>query len=89
MSQLHEYFEKSKTDFLMFSQTICAYCSRARRYLESNEMSFTEINLDHHDGLRKEVVLETGHKTVPVLFDLRGGEALFVGGSDHLMDYEL
>ena len=89
MSQLDEYLEKTKTDFVTFSQTVCVYCSRAKRYLKSKELSYTEINLDKHKGLRKEIVMETGHRTVPVLFDLRGKEIIFVGGSDRLMEYKL
>ena len=89
MSQLNEHLKNSKTDFLMFSQTICTYCSIAKRYLKNKGLSYTEINLDHHDGLRKELVIETGHRTVPVLFDLRGDEIVFVGGSDNLIEYKL
>ena len=89
MSQLEEFFKQSKTDFLMFSQTICVYCSKAKRYLKNKGMSYTEINLDNHEGLRKELIMETGHRTVPVLFDLRGDEIVFVGGSDNLIDYKL
>ena len=33
--------------------------------------------------------METGHRTVPVLFDLRGDEIVFVGGSDNLIEYKL
>jgi glutaredoxin len=57
--------------------------------LKNKGLSYTEINLDHHDGLRKELVMETGHRTVPVLFDLRGDEIVFVGGSDNLIEYKL
>ena len=89
MSQLNEHLKNSKTDFLMFSQTICVYCSKAKRYLKNKGMSYTEINLDNHEGLRKELIMETGHRTVPVLFDLRGDEIVFVGGSDNLIEYKL
>ena len=50
-------------------------------------MSYTDVNLDHFDGLRQDLVLETGHRTVAVVFDMRGEEPIFVGGSDHLMEY--
>jgi len=43
--------------------------------------------LDLIEGLRKELVFETGHRTVPVVFDTRGDERIFVGGSDHLLEY--
>jgi len=34
-----------------------------------------------------EFVALTGHRTVPVVFDLRGDEPIFVGGSDNLEVY--
>jgi glutaredoxin len=46
-----------------------------------------EVNLDNFAGLRKDVVMETGHRTVPVVFDIRGDTPILVGGSDHLMEY--
>tara|TARA_B100000686_G_C16779298_1_gene970703 strand:+ start:645 stop:785 length:141 start_codon:yes stop_codon:yes gene_type:complete len=45
------------------------------------------VNLDNFDGLRQLVVRETGHRTVPVVFDMRGDEPIFIGGSDHLLEY--
>jgi len=87
MSQLHEWIEKTETEFILFSQTICPYCNLAKRLLKSKKLSFTEVNLDHHEGLRNSVVMETGHRTVPVIFDLRNPKPLFIGGSDHLIRY--
>ena len=87
LSQLHEIIEKSRGDFLVFTQTVCPYCTRAFRTLDSKGLTYTEVNLDNFVGLRKEVVSETGHRTVPVVFDMRGDSPLFIGGSDHLMDY--
>ena len=87
MPPLHEHLKSAKTDFLYFSQTICPYCVRAARTLEANGLSFTEVNLDNYDGLRQEVGRVTGHRTVPVVFDIRGDKPIFVGGSDHLLEY--
>ena len=87
LSQLHEIIEKSNEDFLVFTQTICPYCTRAFSTLDSKGLTYSEVNLDNFDGLRKEVVMETGHRTVPVVFDMRGEDPIFVGGSDHLMEY--
>ena len=84
---VREHLESAETDFLFFSQTICPYCTRAERTLEAHGLTYTDVNLDHHEGLREQVVAETRHRTVPVVFDLRGDEPVFVGGSDHLMDY--
>ena len=87
MSQVREHLESADTDFLFFSQTICPYCTRAFRSLDAKGMSYTDVNLDHFDGLRQALVMETGHRTVPVVFDLREEQPVFVGGSDHLMEY--
>ena len=55
--------------------------------LDAHGFTYTEVNLDHHEGLREDVVTETRHRTVPVVFDLRGDEPVFVGGSDRLLEY--
>ncbi len=68
--QLLEIVNGTETDFLVFTQTICPYCTRAFRTLDAKGLTYTDVNLDHFDGLRQEVVSETGHRTVPVVFDL-------------------
>ncbi len=87
MVQIDKWFEETDTDFILFSQTICQYCSKAKRLLESKSLSYTEVNLDEYPGLRTAVVKETRHRTVPVIFDLRGDMPLFIGGSDNLMQF--
>ena len=87
LSQVHEIMERTDEDFLVFTQTICPYCTRAFRTLDSKGLTYSEVNLDNFEGLRKEVVMETGHRTVPVVFDMRGDAPVFVGGSDNLLEY--
>ena len=87
LSRLHEIIKGADRDFLVFTQTICPYCTRAFRTLDSKGFSYIEVNLDNFDGLRSEVVTVTGHRTVPVVFDMRGEDPVFVGGSDHLIEY--
>ena len=87
LSQLHDIIRDSRNDFLVFTQTVCPYCTRAFRTLDSKGLTYSEVNLDNFEGLRKEVVMETGHRTVPVVFDMRGDDPIFVGGSDHLLEY--
>ncbi len=87
LSQLHDFIESADEDFLVFTQTVCPYCTRAFRTLDSKGLTYMEVNLDNFTGLRKDVVMETGHRTVPVVFDIRGDTPIFVGGSDHLMEY--
>ena len=87
LSQVHEIIDETDEDFLVFTQTICPYCTRAFRTLDSRGLTYSEVNLDNFEGLRKEVVMETGHRTVPVVFDMRGDSPVFVGGSDNLLEY--
>ena len=87
LSQLHDFIESTDEDFLVFTQTVCPYCTRIFRTLDSKSLTYMEVNLDNFTGLRKDVVMETGHRTVPVVFDMRGDNPIFVGGSDRLMEY--
>jgi len=85
--QLHEWLQKTDSDFLVFSQTICPYCDLAERTLNTNNHSYKVVNLDYEGDLRSKIVDETGHRTVPMIFDLRGENPIFVGGSDNLLEY--
>ncbi|MAK40585.1 MAG: glutaredoxin [Euryarchaeota archaeon] len=87
MLQLHELFNKIDSEFIVFSQTICPYCDLAERTLKNNNLTFEVVNLDYEGDLRSKIVKETGHRTVPMIFDLRGRNPVFVGGSDNLLDY--
>ena len=87
LSQVREIIDGTDEDFLVFTQTICPYCTRAFRTLDSKGLTYSEVNLDNFEGLRQEVVMETGHRTVPVVFDMRGDAPVFVGGSDNLLEY--
>ena len=87
MDRFVEILEECNTDFLLFTQTICGYCNRAKNVLNSKNLTYSEINFDHEDNLRFEVVGITGHRTVPICFDMRNEKPIFVGGSDHLIDY--
>ena len=78
---------ESETDFLIYTGNFCGYCNAAKRLLESKKLSFTEYNFDQNSGLRQEIVAATGHRTVPVIFDLRGDNVTYVGGFDETNSY--
>ena len=83
-----ELLEQHQGNFLVFTGRFCGYCTAAKRLLTQKEMPFVEISFDEHPReLRDEVVEATMHRTVPVIFDIRGDEPIFVGGSDNLEDY--
>ncbi len=77
----------SESDFVMFTTQVCPYCNRAKNFLNAKELSFEEHDLSETPDLRIEVVTMTGHRTVPAIWDVRGDEPAFVGGSDDLMEY--
>ena len=79
--------KQSDSDFFIVSTNVCPYCFKAKRYLDGRKLSWTEVNVQNDRELRMEFVALTGHRTVPVVFDIRGQMPVFVGGSDHLEEY--
>ena len=71
-----EHAAQAGTDFLMYTGNFCGYCTAAQRLFDGKSLSFKEYNFDEHNGLRQAVVAATGHRTVPVIFDLRDGNVL-------------
>jgi len=76
---------KSKTDFLMISTNVCYYCIRAKNILEAKGFSYFEINGNEELDVHLEARKRTGWRTVPIIWDLRNDQPIFVGGSDELM----
>jgi len=82
-----EHAAEAGTDFLMYTGNFCGYCTAAKRLFNGKNLSFKEYNFDEHSGLRQAVVAATGHRTVPVIFDLRDGKVMFIGGFDETNAY--
>jgi glutaredoxin 3 len=75
------------TEFLIYTGNFCGYCTAAMRFLDNNKISFTEYNFDEVPNLRQQIVEATGHRTVPVIFDIKGEQPVFIGGYDQLQPY--
>lgn len=71
-------------DFLVYSTQFCPYCTAAKRMLSGNDLSYQEVLLDSEPHKMTTLASETGHRTVPIIFDLRDDEPRFVGGFDEL-----
>ena len=84
---LLEHAAACETDFLVYTGNFCGYCRALKNLLNRKELTFTEYNFDEHDGMRMAVVQATGHRTVPVVFDLRGEQPMFIGGFDETNRY--
>ena len=74
------------TEFVVFTGRACPYCVGATRWLEARALAFVEVDIDEHH-LRRPIVEDTGHLTVPAIFDLRDTTPVFVGGFDELRAY--
>ena len=82
-----EHAKEAGTDFLMYTRNFCGYCNAAKQLFAIKNLTCKEFNFDEHEGLRQAVVAATGHRTVPVIFDLREGNVMFIGGFDETNAY--
>ncbi len=55
------------TRVTLYSAPTCPYCSVARRYLVESGVEFTEIDISLDRAARREMVLMTAQRGVPVL----------------------
>ena len=76
----------SEEDFLLITTDVCWYCVRAKRALEAKGLTYTEVDAHQDRETHMEATVQTGWRTVPVIYDLRGDEPVFVGGSDELIE---
>ena len=82
-----EHAKDAGTDFLLYTCNFCGYCNAAKQLFAIKNLTCKEFNFDEHQGLRQAVVAATGHRTVPVIFDLREGNVMFIGGFDETDAY--
>lgn len=69
----------------LYTTSICGYCARAKRLLDSKNVRYTEIDVMRQPEKRTEMVQRSnGGRTVPQIFI---GEQ-HIGGSDDLMALE-
>ena len=76
----------SEEDFLLITTDVCWYCVRAKRALEAKDLTYIEVDAHQDRETHMEATAQTGWRTVPVIYDLRGDEPVFVGGSDELIE---
>ena len=67
---------------IVYTSRFCGYCSAAIRFLEQEKKQDVEIvDLTHDYQKRMELVAETKHRTVPLIFI---GDR-FIGGYDDMI----
>lgn len=66
-------------EVIIYTKTICPYCSAAKNLFQSLGVKYEEINLDGKDELRAKLSQENnGYRTVPMIFI----DKKFIGGFD-------
>ena len=68
------------TQVIMYSSSLCGYCFRAKRLLDSKGVAYKVISVDGHSDLRQHMMQLTGGYTVPQI--IINGSA--IGGCDEL-----
>jgi|TARA_B110001454_G_C12595082_1_gene381944 glutaredoxin len=66
----------------VYSKNSCAFCVRAKQYLESKNIEYEEVNIEH-DSEAREWILEQGHRTVPQIYI---NDELVEGGFNGLVE---
>ena len=70
------------TEITIYTGNRCAYCTAAKRLLDSKEAKYKEINVDEDPAQREEMMSRTQRQSVPQIFI---GE-VHVGGFDDLSE---
>ena len=60
----------------VYSKTNCPHCVNAKKYLESKNINYREVNIEQ-DSQAREFVLSQGHRSVPQIYL---GHALLIEG---------
>ena len=66
-------------EWIVYSRTVCPYCTQAKALLESKGIEYTEINIDKNAAGR-DLLLEQGLRSVPQIYH----NAELIGGFDKL-----
>ena len=72
------------SEVTVYSSDFCGFCFRAKRLLDSKQVSYAEINVDGDIAKRREMMALTGNRTVPQI--IINGQS--VGGRDELYALE-
>ena len=56
------------SEIIIYTATLCPYCTMAKKLFERKGMTYTEINVDSKPGLRQEMMEKTRRRTVPQIY---------------------
>jgi glutaredoxin len=87
MGLVNDHADEADTDFLIYTATYCPFCTGLKGFLKGKGLTYTEYNFDQQENIRRDIVNETRHQTVPVVIDIRGEQPIFIGGFDETRKY--
>jgi glutaredoxin 3 len=56
------------TDIVIYTTRFCGYCVRAKSLLDARGLPYREVDVSRDHTKRRELVAETGQRTVPQIF---------------------
>ncbi len=69
---------------IVYVGSFCGYCMRVTALLERRGISYTEINVEDHPGLRDELLAKSGRRTLPQVYV----DDRYVGGAEELAELD-
>lgn len=76
---------KPKINVLIYTIPTCPYCIKAKELLRNKNIPYKDIDLSNNPSLRKQLIEQTGQKTVPQIFI----NNKFIGGYTELSKLKL
>ena len=71
---------------IVYTSDYCTFCVQAKKLLQSKGLDFDELNIQHDENLRSEMLEKSnGMRTVPQIFI----GSIYVGGFDDLRRMDL
>ena len=67
-------------EILIYTASLCPYCTMAKRLLDKKGVPYKEIHVDAEPGLREAMMQKTKRRTVPQIYI----DDFHVGGFDEL-----
>jgi glutaredoxin len=75
------------TYFHLFAKKRCKFCTKALKLLDSKKLAYVISYMDKAPSALEEVKSGTGWGTVPVVLEIVGTSASFIGGYTELEEY--
>ena len=73
--------------FKLYTKSSCPYCQSAQLLLAENNISYECHSLDDRPKLLMEIKDRYNWRTVPMVFEVTGGQEKFIGGFTDLQEY--